>query len=226
MSAQARLPLGGATRDLWRRQRDRLIEVVRWRIGYYAEDMLPPFPAGGIAGPLATLRPHVAADGVGRIDLESSPGILLWNPLLEPKTTTAEYLRWLVERNRMLLRCRGPYSIAIATTDGDQYVGEVTVFPLRDVPSTVELAIALRSSFRGKNYARESVELALGWLRETQQIHRVITRHNVLNRPACFMSSSLGLEKEGVMRAAYHAAPDDDGRWRDACHHGLVLDGP
>ncbi|MFD6094172.1 GNAT family N-acetyltransferase [Oerskovia sp. NPDC060338] len=220
------LPLPADVQDLWLRLQTRVVEAVRWRVGYYTELMLPPFPAGGIAGPVATLRQHVVSDGEGRIELEGSAGILFWNPLLEPMTTTAEYARWLAVRNRMFKESRGPYSIAIATTDDDQYVGELTIFPLRDVPQTVELAIALRPAFRGKAFGREPVELVLTWLRETQQVHRVVSRHNVLNRPACFMSTSLGLEKEGVMRSAYHATPEDDVRWQDACHHGLVLDMP
>lgn len=199
------------------RTRRWFIERMRWRVGYYHDMMLPPFPTDGLEDRTIVVRPYTAADAEGYREIlhtESADAARL-------PSITGSVNAWHEEVSENFRLQRGPYHLAVIAGSEGEYAGTIILEPMRDPGRSVEMTVALHPRAQRLTVGPRAARLVLSWLIEGG-VHRVEIRHALDNTAACRASTGIGLAQEGVARAATPVPTDDGIEWVDACVHAAV----
>ena len=200
-------------------------EALRRRLGFYADVTLPEFPADGWYSEDLHLRRYAEGDAAARLELENSRGMQLWDDDFVPMSTRAEFDAWLRSQDRRIREKRGPYALAIESADGGPYLGDITLWRLRDRRETAEFGIALLPGARGRNTAGRAVRATLNWIFASGTIRRVEIHHAVGNDAACFTARRCGIPVEGTLHRAFSLRHEDgSSEWLDVCAHGVCAE--
>ena len=200
-------------------------EAVRRRLGFYADVALPEFPADGWYSEGLHLRPYTDADAESRLALENSAGMQMWDDDFVPMSTRSDVEAWLRRQDRQLAEKRGPYALVIEPAPGGPYLGDITLWRLRDRRDTAEFGIALLPQARGQNAAVRAVRATLDWLFSTGAFRRVEIHHTVGNDAACFTARRCGIPVEGTLHRAFSLRHEDgSSELLDACAHGICAE--
>lgn len=215
MSASA-----GSKSGVVSRVRESVIDKLRWRLGFYQDQTLPPFPAEGVAtGRGARLRPYVASDIPEYAALMESAGA----QLAEFSSFGDDPQGWLEGVRRRVELGLTPYELAIVLDDEgkEQFAGAFYLSRVFDREGAVEVGFLLAPAALGKGIGPRMAHAVIRWLLETG-IHRVETRHDIRNVIACRAASGVGMKQEGVSKAAYPMRKGGETIWHDVCDHALV----
>jgi len=219
---RARLSVRGAARS----RRAALVERARWRLGFYDDHALPAVPRTGISLTSVRLRPYRSEDASKRIELESSPGMELWDEDFVPMTGEEQFRAWFRAVSERMKRERGPYSLAIEDLDTGLFLGDLTLWRQRDQKSAAELGIALMPHARGRGIAREVIRGAIEWLFASGAFRRVELHHVVENAAMCTAATAAGAPVEGTLKRVFSSRGSDGSQaWHDGCLHGCDVVG-
>lgn len=208
-----------------RGQKAALTDALRWRLGFYDEHVLPPVPAQGIVLSTVRLRRYTADDCAGRLELEASAGMNLWDENFTAARTADDYTAWFSRIDGRMARGRGPYSFAVEERSSGDYLGDVTVWRLRDQRATAEFGIALLPAARGRGVGREILVGTIDWLFDSGAFRRIAFHHVVENVASCGLVLGAGIPIEGrVPRAFEMQEPGAGSTWHDLCQHGIDID--
>lgn len=97
-------------------------------------------------------------------------------------------------------------------------LGMVNLDGLDLVQRAVEVGIALLPDFRRMGYAKEAMEVALEYLFESRQLHRVTAHIHAWNEASQGLFSALGFQREGAYRERIYRM----GRYWDELCFGLL----
>lgn len=202
------------------RVRSDVSEKLRWRLGFYKDLMLPPLPQAGVStGRGARLRPYVAEDIPKYADLMASAGA----ELAQFASLGDDPQKWLEEVRRRAELAISPYELAIVveSESGDEFVGAFFLAKINDRESAAEMGFLLSPAALGGGIGPRMAHAVIRWLIDAD-LHRVETRHDVVNTIACRAASGVGMKQEGISRAAYPVDEGGETVWHDVCDHALV----
>ena len=202
------------------RLKDAVADKLRWRLGFYQRQMLPPLPAEGIStGRGARLRAYREADVAKYAALLDSAGA----ELAQFSSFGDQPEVWLKEARRNAELSRSPYELAIVVdgAEGEEFAGAFFLTLVNDRPGAIEVGFLLAPTALGMGIGPRLARAVIAWAAESG-VHRVETRHDVVNTTACRAASGLGMIQEGVNIAAYPMEEDGEVVWHDVCEHAYV----
>jgi len=200
-------------------------EALRRRLGFYADVALPEFPADGWYSEDLHFRRYAEGDAESRLELENSKGMQLWDDDFVPMSTRSDFDAWLRRQGHQIAEKRGPYALVIEPAAGGPYLGDITLWRLRDRRETAEFGIALLPEARGRNAAVRAVRATLDWIFSTGELRRVEIHHAVGNDAACFTARRCGIPIEGTLRRAFSLRREDGStELLDVCAHGICAE--
>ncbi|MFC8733028.1 GNAT family N-acetyltransferase [Luteimicrobium sp. NPDC057192] len=207
------------------RLRTAVADRLRKRLLPPEERVVPPFPAGGLAGRGVVVRSYRAeTDAAPRLVLEQSAGMNLWRTAYaSPMRDEAAARSWCESQRESL--AAGTLPVALAIVDGDdRYLGDIEMLPVRDQRGAVEFALGMMPEARGRSYGIEASTVLLEWLAANARFQRFEVTHVRENRAACLVTGKVGLPKEGVKRGAFPVRRETgETVWHDMCLHGVPV---
>ena len=146
----------------------------------------------------------------------------LWGPFQRFQLDAVHALREAFDKTGLL--SRESALLLIETVAGGKAVGIVryTLQHMADpeIPVPEVGFVIADSSSRGKGYAREAVELLLGYIFARVPAERVSSFTDVANMPARKLLESLGFQLEGTIRRAMFRGAS----WTDVAMYGIIRD--
>ena len=89
---------------------------------------------------------------------------------------------------------------AVLRVDDDVLVGRVSWFDFNPRNGAVEIGYLLGPAFRGHGYAREAVQLLIGFLREEIGARKATAQTAAFNRRSVELLEALGFHQDGRLR--------------------------
>ncbi|MFM2042956.1 MAG: hypothetical protein RLY86_1532 [Pseudomonadota bacterium] len=114
----------------------------------------------------------------------------------------------------------GYHRVWAITTDGGEWLGDVTVYHNGGTPGLLWLGYLLKPSARGKGYAVEAAAAALDYGFEEWGAHRIEANLDPENAGSIAVLDRLGFHHEGIQRRNFLLGTD----WKDTGIHGLLVE--
>jgi RimJ/RimL family protein N-acetyltransferase len=167
------------------------------------------------------LRPPIAADASGVLEMLSDPDTRRWNaaPSVIDLSTAA---RWCIDLADWSAGDHASWSIVDGATDA--YLGSVSMHSINPPQSDAEIGYRIAPHARGHGIAAEAVTAATAWAFENLSLVRIELAHAVANPASCAVARRAGYLLEGLLRQSF--VYGDGERYDEHLHARLVTDPP
>ena len=176
----------------------------------------PPPPFRELRTRRLVLRALSMADAAPMHDVLSDPDSMrFWYHMPHGDLSETEALL----RDRRLPDS-GQHRVWAITTDGGEWLGDVSIFHNGNTPSLLWLGYLLKPSARGKGYAVEAAAAALDYGFEDWGAHRIEANLDPDNVGSIAVLERLGFRYEGTQRRNFLLGTE----WKDTSIYGLLIE--
>lgn len=95
---------------------------------------------------------------------------------------------------------RDVHFLSIRLLSDDSYLGRITLFELNESNRSIEVGYMLGPPYRRQGYAREAMDLVLGFVFGTLNLNRIVAQTGAFNLASIALLESLGFQQEGTLR--------------------------
>lgn len=142
-----------------------------------------------------------------------------WSPIRTTEYFSTEQIRRRLDIQASAFEAGLAMHFALLTPDGQQMIGACNFSGLiRGAFQACYLGYHLDETHQGQGLMQEALEVGIGYMFDTQNLHRIMANYIPGNERSARLLQRLGFEKEGYAKAYLNIA----GRWQDHVLTALV----
>jgi len=142
-----------------------------------------------------------------------------WSPIRTTEYFSTEQIRRRLDIQASAFEAGLAIHFALLTLDGQQMIGACNFSGLiRGAFQACYLGYHLDETHQGQGLMQEALEVGIGYMFDTQNLHRIMANYIPGNERSARLLERLGFEKEGHAKAYLNIA----GRWQDHVLTALV----
>ncbi|MCR8933222.1 MULTISPECIES: ribosomal protein S5-alanine N-acetyltransferase [unclassified Pseudomonas] len=142
-----------------------------------------------------------------------------WSPIRTTEYFSTEQIRRRLDIQASAFEAGLAMHFALLTLDGQQMIGACNFSGLiRGAFQACYLGYHLDENHQGQGLMAEALEAGIGYMFDTQNLHRIMANYIPGNERSARLLERLGFEKEGYAKAYLNIA----GRWQDHVLTALV----
>lgn len=142
-----------------------------------------------------------------------------WSPIRTTEYFSTEQIRRRLDIQASAFEAGLAMHFALLTPDGQQMIGACNFSGLiRGAFQACYLGYHLDETHQGQGLMQEALEVGIGYMFDTQNLHRIMANYIPGNERSARLLERLGFEKEGYAKAYLNIA----GRWQDHVLTALV----
>lgn len=142
-----------------------------------------------------------------------------WSPIRTTEYFSTEQIRRRLDIQASAFEAGLAMHFALLTLDGQQMIGACNFSGLiRGAFQACYLGYHLGETHQGQGLMQEALEVGIGYMFDTQNLHRIMANYIPGNERSARLLERLGFEKEGYAKAYLNIA----GRWQDHVLTALV----
>ncbi len=142
-----------------------------------------------------------------------------WSPIRTTEYFSTEQIRRRLEIQASAFEAGLAMHFALLTPDGEQMIGACNFSGIiRGAFQACYLGYHIDEAHQGQGLMREALEAGIGYMFDTQNLHRIMANYIPTNERSARLLERLGFEHEGYAKAYLNIA----GRWQDHVLTSLV----
>lgn len=142
-----------------------------------------------------------------------------WSPIRTTEYFSSEQIRRRLEVQASAYEAGLAMHFALLTPDGQQMIGACNFSGIiRGAFQACYLGYHIDHSYQGRGLMQEGLEAGIGYMFDTQNLHRIMANYIPGNERSARLLERLGFEREGYAKAYLNIA----GRWQDHVLTALV----
>ncbi|MGG7675611.1 ribosomal protein S5-alanine N-acetyltransferase [Pseudomonas sp. WC2] len=142
-----------------------------------------------------------------------------WSPIRTTEYFSTEQIRRRLEIQASAFEAGLAMHFALLTQDGQQMIGACNFSGIiRGAFQACYLGYHIDEAHQGQGLMREALEAGIGYMFDTQNLHRIMANYIPGNERSARLLEKLGFEREGYAKAYLNIA----GRWQDHVLTSLV----
>ena len=142
-----------------------------------------------------------------------------WSPIRTTEYFSTEQIRRRLEIQASAFEAGLAMHFALLTQDGQQMIGACNFSGIiRGAFQACYLGYHIDEAHQGQGLMREGLEAGIGYMFDTQNLHRIMANYIPGNERSARLLEKLGFEREGYAKAYLNIA----GRWQDHVLTSLV----
>jgi ribosomal-protein-alanine N-acetyltransferase len=142
-----------------------------------------------------------------------------WSPIRTTEYFSTEQIRRRLEIQASAFEAGLAMHFALLTPDGEQMIGACNFSGIiRGAFQACYLGYHIDGAHQGQGLMREALEAGIGYMFDTQNLHRIMANYIPGNERSARLLEKLGFEREGYAKAYLNIA----GRWQDHVLTSLV----
>ena len=142
-----------------------------------------------------------------------------WSPIRTTEYFSTEQIRRRLEIQASAFEAGLAMHFALLTPDGEQMIGACNFSGIiRGAFQACYLGYHIDEAHQNQGLMREALEAGIGYMFDTQNLHRIMANYIPTNERSARLLERLGFEHEGYAKAYLNIA----GRWQDHVLTSLV----